>query len=199
MKATVVLDPGHGGTDSGCSFSGLKEKDLVLSIARRVRALSQALPDLHFQVELTRDEDRNLGLQEAADRAKALGASMVIALHIDALEKGTARGLWAAVVPGELLSGGSKARAEILLKHIPIALRGKRGPLAEATNAPGPEDDWLKRCRNVLMPHMKVAPAFLVELGYITNEKDRLFLSSAAGQSELAVNIIAALCEIYHA
>lgn len=200
MKPCVVIDPGHGGADTGCRHALLLEKDIVLDVAIQVVALAGACPDLPFTVQLTRTDDRNLGLQEAADIAKSLGASMVIALHCDSLPSvPRARGLWCAYAAGETLTPGSKARAEVFLNHVPHALRGRKGALVEATNAPGAEDDWLKRARNVLLPHMKVCPAFLVESGFISNDHDRKFLASPAGRAEYAACILAALCEMYHA
>jgi N-acetylmuramoyl-L-alanine amidase len=83
----VVLDPGHGGDMAvGGSSStralgpnGLREKDLTLDLARRVRSLLS--PPVH--VVLTRDDDRNMSLSRRANVARENDAAVFLSLHFD--------------------------------------------------------------------------------------------------------------------
>jgi N-acetylmuramoyl-L-alanine amidase len=80
---TIVIDPGHGGDDIGAhGGGGLQEKALTLDIARRLRAAIEMR--LGIRVVLTRDEDRNLSLDERAAIANNSKASLFLSLHANA-------------------------------------------------------------------------------------------------------------------
>jgi N-acetylmuramoyl-L-alanine amidase len=79
----VALDPGHGGAEVGAEGkNGLVEKELVLSIARRLRELLQER--LGLQVILTRDGDRELALDERTAAANNNKADLFVSIHADA-------------------------------------------------------------------------------------------------------------------
>ncbi len=79
----VALDPGHGGHDTGTiGPSGLKEKDLVLDVARRVRRLVEER--LGTEVILTRDKDDFVPLEERTAIANKEGADLFISIHANA-------------------------------------------------------------------------------------------------------------------
>jgi len=79
----VALDPGHGGAEVGAEGrNGLVEKELVLSIARRLREILQER--LGLQVILTRDGDRDLALDERTALANNNKADLFISIHADA-------------------------------------------------------------------------------------------------------------------
>jgi len=87
----IVLDPGHGGSDSGASGpSGLKEKDVTLDIARRV---APVLTRDGMQVVLTRDDDRTVTLEERNARANQVGADVFVSIHCNAAENRARHGL----------------------------------------------------------------------------------------------------------
>jgi N-acetylmuramoyl-L-alanine amidase len=72
----VVLDPGHGGGDSGVVVGGVQEKDVALNLARR---LAENLQRRQLSVTLTRPDDRNPSLRERASRATF--AQVFVSLH----------------------------------------------------------------------------------------------------------------------
>lgn len=81
----IALDPGHGGSNSGCTaFDGaIHEKDLTLVMAQELQvALARRLP--HAQVVLTRSSDETVTLAERVQRANASGADLFISLHANA-------------------------------------------------------------------------------------------------------------------
>lgn len=79
----VVFDPGHGGTDTGATGpSGAQEKALTLDIARRAKALVESR--LGLRVLLTRDDDRNVSLDERTAFANSNRAEIFVSLHLNA-------------------------------------------------------------------------------------------------------------------
>ena len=80
----VVLDPGHGGQDSGAiGPSGLQEKDVVLDLARQIQEMiQQNAPQI--KVFLTRDQDYFLSLQRRTEMAEEYHADLFISLHVNA-------------------------------------------------------------------------------------------------------------------
>ena len=82
----IVLDPGHGGEeDSGAisSETGIKEKDLTLQIAKRVRSL---LKKTGINVLLTRSIDTHVPLVKRSELAEQLQADLFVSLHINATD-----------------------------------------------------------------------------------------------------------------
>ena len=89
--ARVVLDPGHGGKDTGAvGPAGVKEKDVTLDIAHRV---APVLAGQGVQVVLTRDDDRFVSLEERTARANGFGADLFISIHCNASEAKGRRGI----------------------------------------------------------------------------------------------------------
>lgn len=83
---TVVLDPGHGGHDTGAvGPTGLMEKDVVLDLALRLRRLLQER--LGVRVILTREEDVFVPLQERTAIANRAKADFFISLHVNGAAK----------------------------------------------------------------------------------------------------------------
>lgn len=81
---TVVIDPGHGGSDPGAIWNGTEEKDLNLAVARKVRALLEE--EEGIQVLMTREEDAFVALYDRAEFANEKGADLFLSIHANALE-----------------------------------------------------------------------------------------------------------------
>jgi N-acetylmuramoyl-L-alanine amidase len=87
----IVLDPGHGGKDPGAMAFGLKEKDIVLDIAKR---LAPALKkELNCEVVLTRKDDTFISLEERTAIANTNNADLFLSLHINAHQSAKVRGI----------------------------------------------------------------------------------------------------------
>ena len=88
---TIALDPGHGGEDPGAiGARGSREKDVVLSIARRLRAKIEAQPNMRAM--LTRDDDYFVPLQVRVQKARRVQADLFVSIHADAFVNADARG-----------------------------------------------------------------------------------------------------------
>jgi len=87
----VVIDPGHGGDDTGAQGpSGLAEKDVTLDIAGRLKA--RVLSEMDAEVILTRDADRTMALDERTAIANHNRADLFVCIHANASRRGHARG-----------------------------------------------------------------------------------------------------------
>jgi len=89
--ATIVIDAGHGGEDPGArGRHGSREKDITLTIAKRLKALIDAEPEM--RAVLTRDADFYVPLQARVDKARRVKADLFVSVHADAFIKSNARG-----------------------------------------------------------------------------------------------------------
>lgn len=81
---TLVIDPGHGGDNSGATgVAGVPEKHLTLDLAYALRdRLQHKYPDL--RVVMTRYDDESVGLSERTHRANLAGADLMLSLHYNA-------------------------------------------------------------------------------------------------------------------
>src|SRR5690625_7648935 len=76
----IYIDAGHGGNDPGASGNGLKEKDLTLTIAKKVQAI---LKD-YATVRMSRTTDKTLSLTQRTNDANSWGADYFLSIHINA-------------------------------------------------------------------------------------------------------------------
>ena len=85
---TIAIDPGHGGDDEGAKgANGVREKDLTLAVARRLRKVLESR--LGVRVLLTRDDDRNVPIDERAALANNNKADLFVSLHANASTRET--------------------------------------------------------------------------------------------------------------
>jgi len=89
--ATIVIDAGHGGEDPGArGRRGSHEKDITLMIARRLKGLIDAEPEM--RAVLTRDGDYYLPLNARVEKARKVKADLFVSVHADAFIRPHARG-----------------------------------------------------------------------------------------------------------
>ncbi|MBV6306643.1 N-acetylmuramoyl-L-alanine amidase [Candidimonas humi] len=87
----IALDPGHGGEDPGATGrAGTHEKDIVLLIARRLKKLIDAQPNM--RAYLTRDNDFFVPLHVRVQKSRRVKADLFVSIHADAWIKPSARG-----------------------------------------------------------------------------------------------------------
>lgn len=92
IKARVVIDPGHGGNDAGAvGQRGLKEKNITLDVAKRLKHLIESnLPQV--EVVLTRTADNFVSLEERIRIAHKKPGDLFLSLHVNASESKAASG-----------------------------------------------------------------------------------------------------------
>jgi N-acetylmuramoyl-L-alanine amidase len=90
-RKILVIDPGHGGVETGATGpTGLREKEVTLDLARRVQRRLQR--DRNLTVVLTRDTDRLIGLDERTAIANHNRADLFLSIHLNASPRSTAMG-----------------------------------------------------------------------------------------------------------
>jgi N-acetylmuramoyl-L-alanine amidase len=117
----IVLDPAHGGTDTGArGENGLAEKDVVLQIARTLRAQFE---EHGYRVVMTRNDDSNPSYDDRAAIANAYGDAVFVTLHVGSTGKmGTVRAyydrFWSSI-PQSSLSAAPSANSGPIIASPP--------------------------------------------------------------------------------
>lgn len=193
---TVVLDPGHGGSDPGVRVDGVEEKTLALALARLVADELARRSRIH--TVLTRRDDRDLTQEERAEVANRTGADAVISLHFDALPGADASGALAWCAPAAVGSGSAAAtRAAGLLVLLPwrdaavdraVESRGLAENLTEALERRGFGPTNVRE--RLPLPLVGVqTPGVLLDCGTLTNPEERARLLTPGGLKALAAAI----------
>ena len=171
-KITVVIDAGHGGSDLGAITNGLSEKEIVSSIAQKIRNLNS---NANIEILLTRNDDQNIPNEERVAFINAMKPDLVISLHANASKNSESNGLEVFVSEKSTEYLASKDFASTFSKSIINKTPMKIHPLNKG---------------NYLILIKSEVPAMLVELGYLSNEKDKSYLENKDKQIEIAQNIL---------
>ena len=193
----IVLDPGHGGQDTGTRNSPLKlnEKTFTLDVAQRVKKLLQAQG---YKVLLTRTDDRFIPLPERADIANRAGADLFISIHFNSVPNAPAvRGTETyTMTPRYQKSTGSAARDKTDDDLNPGNLYDPWNALLgyavhqHLLSRLATPDRGLKRARFAVLRLVK-SPAVLVEAGYLSNDAEARKIATAAYRQDIAEGIVA--------
>ena len=215
-RPIVLIDPGHGGTDPGASgLSGTAtEKELTLAFARELK--ERLVEGGRVRVALTRDGDRALSLEQRADIARRIGASLFISVHMDSAPNPLARGASvyslsdvasdaeaARFAKAENAAGGALSSEEdssvrFLLSD--LALRDQMA--ASAALAKRLIDSSRGRVLLRPEPHRFAAfhvlrrsevPGVLFEAGYISNVDDEAALLTKEGRAPIVAALARAI------
>ncbi len=215
-RVRVMIDPGHGGKDSGAvGPTGLKEKDVVLSIGRMVREKLARIGE--YEVRMTRDTDVFIPLEERTAMANKWQADVFVSLHINASRNRHAEG-----VSTYVLSRGASNREDL-----EVAARENGVPVAKLSGVKFIIDDLFtgnrkneslrlaktlndaifrkvsSRYRNVQNLGLKQAPfyvlvgarmtAVLVESSFISNAREEERLRDPAYMERIADGVVEAV------
>lgn len=177
---TIVIDPGHGGDDPGARAGGVKEKNLNLAIAFKLR---EALEETGAKVVLVRDGDRYVDLYDRPAVADGNGAQFFISIHCNALVPEAMSGITTYYHPGQ-----PSSRALALSIH--NRLIEETGMVDHGARL----DTVLYRSGLAVLRSASV-PAILVECGFIDCTRDREKLCSDVYRAKLARAIVDGLRE----
>jgi N-acetylmuramoyl-L-alanine amidase len=186
-RKLVVLDPGHGGSNTGgrSAVSGVYEKHLTLLLAR---AVSERLASRGVEVRLTREIDEYLSLRERVERANQLRADLFISIHTNASNAHSQRGFETWILTPQALDidaralrtsaapawyPGADMETALMLDDVERGLsQDGSASLAAAINSELAGRRGRERDRGVRQSSMDVLlgasmPAALVEVGFI--------------------------------
>jgi len=209
---TIVIDPGHGGEETGARGpAGIVEKDVTLSVARRLKALVES--KLGLRVLLTREGDESISLDDRAVAANSNKADLFISLHANAALRRNPKGAEVFYLSTERVTSearGSAARQELPAlgggnREIEIILweMAQTRHLAQsAAFAELIEEELSSRLKMTARPVQQAPfrvlvgtnmPAVLVEMGFLSNPDEEKQLTSSEYQNVVAQAIFEAL------
>ncbi|MFD0797176.1 N-acetylmuramoyl-L-alanine amidase [Maribacter chungangensis] len=152
-KPIVIIDPGHGGSDTGAiGINGLKEKEVVLSIAKEIIRLNNLLFKDSLGIYLTRYSDTLISLGDRTKLTKALKADVFVSIHCNQSVRKAAQGIEVYVKQGE-------SRSEYLAKQFTLGLHKK---LAFKNRG-------VKYGNFQVLREITHCPSVLLELGFLSN------------------------------
>ena len=214
----VVLDPGHGGIDPGAERGDDTEADLVLAFARELK--EALLRDGGFAVVMTRDEDAFVPLETRISMARAAGANLFLSLHADALEEGEAVGATIYTLADDAGDEAAEALAERhdrddLLAGIDLSAQDDVVAtvlMDMARTETAPRTARLSQALEVAITAAKLRmhrhpqqragfsvlkspdiPSALLELGFLSSERDLARLKDANWRSAMAGAVVTGL------
>lgn len=175
----IIIDPGHGGADPGAQSTGLQEKDLNLDISLRLR---KALELKGCRAILTRETDKDFFLPgfvkgRMAKRAELNNririaaennADLFISIHANSFPQRNSYGMETYY---HLQSPAGKALAEIIHEQLALVQ---------------PDNKRQAKAGDYYLLNQTEIPAVIVEVGFISNSKERKLLLSVDYRSQIA-------------
>ena len=203
----IVVDAGHGGHDTGTvGPRGLREKDLVLDVALRLKALIER--KANAEVILTRSDDTFIPLEERTAIANQSGADLFVSIHANASRDSSARGIetyylnftsdpHALEVAARENSSSAESvhQLQTLVKKIVLtekiseshefAAEVQRELYASVAKTGGQEDRGVKRAPFVVLIGANM-PSILAEISFLTNPRDERLLKKPEYRQRIA-------------
>lgn len=216
-KYRIVIDPGHGGSETGAVRDSFVESQIVLKVAEKVKNILSKKDSV--DVTLTRDSDILLPLQDRVNLANNMNADLFVSIHANSASQNFLSGM-------EFYFNAAKPRKK---KTTEVSNENYSADNSKADTLPGPEEviakiknDFLlyqktekslllsksfkektsstdkksviKRAPFYVVENTKM-PSVLVELGFITNRREAKKLSSDEHQEEIARLLADAILE----
>ena len=199
-RYTVLIDPAHGGNETGVLADKLREKDLTMNIALLIR--QEAQKGTNFDIQLIRSTDRTMTILERSKAVGELHPDCLLSIHVNAGFGKKAAG-YELYFPGfrQTVAGGGDSTVILkdmeknsylndsvrLAQHIQASLemvfpRKGRG----LRDAPSPLLDAL------------TIPGLIVEVGFATHTEDRRNLTDEEIQKAVARALVRGLREYFH-
>jgi N-acetylmuramoyl-L-alanine amidase len=189
--AVVVLDPGHGGQDSGAMCGGVMEKDLTLDVARRVDRLldSEGVATL-----MTRLGDSYVSLADRAAFGNRAKDSIFISIHFNEDNKPVASGVETYYAAHQISSGSTFASWLPFFSRPPTdspkpESQSLAGFIQEALVARTRSVDRGTQPKQFFVIANVSSPAVLIEGGFITNKDELSKLASEDYRDQLAAAV----------
>jgi N-acetylmuramoyl-L-alanine amidase len=214
---TIVIDPGHGGTNTGARGSeGVEEKELTLLLAQTLRSrLEERLP---VRVVLTRSEDVDLPLDTRTSIANQQKADLFISLHLNSVQDPGARGAETYFLSLQASDEGAARAAAVENQLEPISQAdgdplydlqlilwdlAQSHYLAESQRLASLVQEELNEALNLRNRGVKQAPfrvllgaampAVLVEFGFLSNPEEEAKLLDSQYRADLVKALVRAV------
>ena len=213
----VLIDPGHGGHDTGTiGQGGLQEKEVVLDISKRLGRLLEE--QLGVEVILSRETDDFVALDERSKIANERGADLMISIHCNSAPSSRVRGIetyyldfttddWALSVASSENAAGARTVHELedMLSRIArndsveesrefarsVQSRLHAGVSRHSSSI---KNRGVRKAPFVVLIDSKM-PAVLVEIGFISNRSDEALLRKDSFRQEVAMHLFRGISE----
>lgn len=174
----VVIDPSCGGRSTGKSENGVKEKEVVLNVAKKMQ---EQLEEKGIRAYFTRLGDVNPSEQSRIELANEIGADMYIRIQVAAYEDASIYGVSTVYNENYFIPGfGNVELADALEREVVTSVRGKAIGLEKA----GETDGVLRQV---------TIPAAAINIGCISNKQEAILLQREDYQEKIANGIVNAI------
>src|SRR6266702_8246064 len=189
--AVVVLDPGHGGQDSGAMCGGVLEKDLTLDVAHRIDRVLEAEG---IATVMTRLGDTYVSPADRAAFANRVSDCIFISIHFNEDNQPVSSGVetyYAAhqMTPGLFVTSWLPSLLRALPESPNVESQSLAGFIQEALVARTQALDRGTKAKQFFVIENVTSPAVLVEGGFLTNKEDNFRLMSEDYREQLAAAI----------
>nr|WP_314839718.1 N-acetylmuramoyl-L-alanine amidase [uncultured Flavobacterium sp.] len=174
----VVIDAGHGGSDFGARSITSSEKQIVEKITQKIKFLNK---NENVTIHFTRNDDQFVSLTDRADFINKIKPNLVISLHVNQSRNESKSGMEFYVANESLVNNES------------IEIANKLRTKFLKNNAVAPSE--IKKAPFFILKK-SVAPAVLIELGYLSNSSDRAYLTDEKQQDQIATTILSFVSEL---
>ena len=178
-KSIVVIDPGHGGKDAGATTrTGIKEKDIALGIASKIVVLNNKLVENPLMLFLTRYTDTLISLGDRTQLAKKLKADIFISIHCNQAINRTASGTEVFIHPKSEVQASASAYLGFTIQKGLADILGVKNRGIKFGNF------------QVLRDNNDSSATVLLELGFLSQTDEAIYLSKEESQNAVALVIL---------
>jgi len=177
-QINVVIDAAHGGDDFGATYNSVNEKQIVEQIANKIKTLNK---NKNVVIHFTRSSDVFVPLQERSDIANKINPDLVLSLHVNSSKNKDKSGVEFFVYKDSKLYEESNNFAVKLSAEMAKNNSFKMGEVKNASYS---------------IIKNSTVPAVLIELGYLSNEKDKEYLTDGKEQDKIAESILEFVSDI---
>ncbi|MFL9845736.1 N-acetylmuramoyl-L-alanine amidase family protein [Flavobacterium rhizosphaerae] len=171
-EINIVIDAGHGGKDFGAKYNDIIEKEITNEIAQKINELNK---NSNIVIHFTRFNDNFVDLNERVNTINSLKPDLLISLHVNSQSIGTERsGMEFFVYDKNAVATKSAQYAESLAQQF-----------KEANYNVGE----VKTASMYLLKNSE-SPAIIFEMGYLTNQYDRAYLTNENNKEKIARTIL---------
>lgn len=170
-KMTIVIDAGHGGKDHGAKINEELESKIVESLAKKIKALNV---NDNIKIVLLREDDSFVSLSDRVNKVNEINPDLLISLHLNTSKNSSENGVNAYVSSQNEFYEKSLETANKLIDNISNNNLAKGG---------------VKDANLYIVKNSK-CPAVMLEVGYLSNENDKAYITSENGKNEIANRIL---------
>ncbi|MCR8669132.1 N-acetylmuramoyl-L-alanine amidase [Aestuariibaculum sp. M13] len=170
LKKVIVIDAGHGGVDPGNISDEIKEKDIVLKIAEKVKKIYK---ESDFEILITRTSDDFISLGNRVSYINNLSPELVISLHTHVVNNANTNGFNFFVSRDGKFQEQSNTLASKMISNLEVNFKVNE----------------IKNANFVILKNIN-CPGVLIELGNMMNPEDKNLLLTEKGQNKIAEEIV---------